>query len=343
MKRTSVIFKHPSEIELRRSNVPSPGEGEVLVQTQMSPISPGSEMLVYRGQFPLGLAVDDNIPALGRKFKYPLKYGYASVGQIIGIGRSVPKSRLNQKVFCFHPHESHYVVGQDQPIPVPADIDPTEALFLPNMETSVNFLMDGRPVIGETVVVFGQGIVGLLTTALLAMFPLNVLVTLDRFPVRREKSLKAGARISLDPDTPHMLEDLAAVLGSGSGDGGVDLVYEITGNPEALNQAIAIAGFGARVVVGSWYGSKKAKLNLGAGYHRNRICLISSQVSSLSPEFSGRWSKDRRLDAAWDMIRRVKPAGLITHRIDIRQAKEAYKLLDKKPQEAIQVILTYDH
>jgi 2-desacetyl-2-hydroxyethyl bacteriochlorophyllide A dehydrogenase len=343
MRRTSVIFKHPSEIELRRSNIPSPGEGEVLVQTHMSAISPGSEMLVYRGQFPLGLLVDDNIPALSRKFKYPLKYGYASVGQIIGIGRSVPKSRLNQKIFCFHPHESHYVVGQDQPIPIPADIDLTEALFLPNMETSVNFLMDGRPVIGETVVVFGQGIVGLLTTALLAMFPLNALVTLDRFSIRREKSLKAGARISLDPDTPHMLEDLAAAIESGSKTGGVDLVYEITGNPETLNQAIVIAGFGARVVVGSWYGDKKAELNLGAGFHRNRIRLISSQVSSLSPEYSGRWSKNRRLDAAWDMIRRVNPAGLITHRFDIRQAQQAYKLLDKKPQEAIQVIFTYDH
>ena len=342
MKRTSVIFKHPSEIELRRSNVPSPGEGEVLIQTHLSAISPGSEMLVYRGQFPLGLPVDDDIPALSRKFKYPLKYGYASVGRIVGIGRSVPKSRLNQKIFCFHPHESHYVVGQDQPIPIPADIDPKEALFLPNMETSFNFLMDGRPVIGETVVVFGQGIVGLLTTALLAMFPLNALVTLDRFPIRRQKSLEAGARISLDPDTPQMLENLATAIEPGAGNGGVDLVYEISGNPKALNQAIAVAGFGARVVIGSWYGSKKAELNLGAGFHRNRIHLISSQVSSLSPEFSGRWSKSRRLDAAWDMIRRVKPAGLITHRFDVRQAKEAYQLLDKKPQEAIQVILTYD-
>lgn len=342
MERISAIFKNPSEIELRRSSVPSPAEGEVLIKTHMSAISPGSEMLVYRGQFPLGLPVDDTIPALARQFKYPLKYGYASVGEIIEIGRSVPINCLNQKIFCFHPHESHYVVTQDQLIPVPADIDPTEALFLPNMETSVNFLMDGRPVIGETVVVFGQGIVGLLTTTLLAKFPLDALVTLDRFPVRRKKSLEAGARISLDPDTPHLLEDLAASIESGSGDRGVDLVYEISGNPEALNQAIGIAGFGARIVIGSWYGNKKTELDLGAGFHRNRIRLISSQVSSLSPEFSGRWSKDRRLNAAWDMIRRVKPAGFITHRFDVHQAKEAYELLDKRPQEAIQVILTYD-
>jgi 2-desacetyl-2-hydroxyethyl bacteriochlorophyllide A dehydrogenase len=342
MKRTSVIFKSPSEIELGRSDIPSPGRGEVLVKTLMSAISPGSEMLVYRGQFPSNLPVDANIPALGSKFGYPLKYGYASVGRIIEVGPSVSENFLNRTVFCFHPHESHYVVGQDQSIPVPADIDPSEALFLPNMETSVNFVMDGRPVIGETVVVFGQGIVGLLTTALLAMFPLNSLVTLDRFPDRRRRSLEAGARISLDPDSLQQPEDIAAAIDCGPADNGVDLVYEISGNPDALNQAIAIAGFGARIIIGSWYGSKNADLNMGAEFHRNRIHLVGSQVSSFSPEFSGRWSKDRRMDTAWNMIRRIRPAGFITHRFDVRRAKEAYELLDKKPQEAVQIILTYD-
>jgi threonine dehydrogenase-like Zn-dependent dehydrogenase len=43
------------------------------------------------------------------------------------------------------------------------------------------------------------------------------------------------------------------------------------------------------------------------------------------------------------MIRRLKPAGFVTHRFDIQRAREAYELLDKRPQEAIQVVLTYDH
>jgi 2-desacetyl-2-hydroxyethyl bacteriochlorophyllide A dehydrogenase len=343
MKRTSVIFKNPSEIELGQDPVPSPGEGEVLIKTHLSAISPGSEMLVYRGQFPSNLPVDEKIPALIHKFKYPLKYGYTSVGQIIEIGRSVQKSFLNQMVFCFHPHESHYVAGKDQLIPIPPDIDPMDALFLPNTETAVNFLMDGRPVIGESVIVFGQGIVGLLTTALLAMFPLSALGTLDPFPIRRKISLEVGAHFSLDPGTPDLQENLAAAVESSPSGGHFDLAYEVSGNPAALNQVIAVAGFGARVVIGSWYGNKKAVLDLGNEFHRNRIHFISSQVSTLSPEFSGRWSTDRRLYLAWDMIRRLRPAGFITHRFSIQRAKEAYELLDKRPQETIQVILTYDH
>jgi threonine dehydrogenase-like Zn-dependent dehydrogenase len=65
-------------------------------------------------------------------------------------------------------------------------------------------------------------------------------------------------------------------------------------------------------------------------------------VSTLAPQFTGRWSKDRRLTVAWEMIRRIKPADFITHRFEIQRVKEAYKLLDEKPGDTIQVVLTYE-
>ncbi len=342
MQRTSVIFKNPYKIELIQSPLPAPGEEEVLVKTRISAISPGTEMLVYRGQFPSTLPVDASIAALARPFGYPLAYGYASVGQVVEIGRSVKKELLGQTVFCFHPHESHYATRQDQLIRLSDDIDPVEAVFLATMETAVNFLMDGRPVIGENVVIFGLGIVGLLTTALLSRLPLDNLVVLDPHPLRRENAKLAGARLVLDPDAPEMLVEGNRVLKSASKEGGADLVYELSGNPAALNQALAIAGPGSRIVIGSWYGTKKAELDLGGSFHRNRIRLISSQVSTLAPQFSDRWTKRRRMKVALEMIRQLNPARFVTHRFDIQQAGEAYDLLDKRPQEAIQVVLTYE-
>ncbi len=341
MHRTSVIFKNPYEIELLQDTLPSPGSGEVLIKTHLSAISPGTEMLVYRGHFPPKLAVDNSITLLAHEFKYPLKYGYTSIGRVVETGPAVSNSWLDRMVFCFHPHESHYVAHQDQLIPVPGDIDLQEALFLPNMESAVNLLMDGRPIIGEAVVVFGQGVVGLLATALLATLPLSCLFTLDKWPLRRNKSLDAGAHITWDPALPDLLDELAAACESRSGNKDTDLIYELSGNPKALNQAVELAGFGTRIVVGSWYGTRKATLELGAGFHRNRTRLISSQVSTLAPEFSGRWSKGRRLNVAWEMIRRIKPADFITHRFDIHRAEEAYELLDKRPGETIQIVLTY--
>ena len=342
MNRTSVIFKNPHEVDLLREAVPSLRSGEVLIKTHLSAISPGTEMLVYRGQFPQKLPVDKNIKTLNQEFKYPLKYGYTTIGRVVEKGPAVSDGWLDQMVFCFHPHESHFAAHQDQLIPVPADIAPEEALFLPNMESAVNFLMDGRPIVGEAAVVFGQGVVGLLTTAQLATLPLSCLITLDKWPLRRKKSLDVGAHVTLDPAALDLQDKLAAVCDSCSGIENADLIYELSGNPEALNQAVGIAGFDTRIVIGSWYGTKRATLDLGADFHRNRIRLISSQVSTMAPEFSGRWSKGRRLNVAWEMIRRIKSDDFITHRYDIHQAGEAYELLDKRPGEAIQVVLTYE-
>jgi threonine dehydrogenase-like Zn-dependent dehydrogenase len=120
------------------------------------------------------------------------------------------------------------------------------------------------------------------------------------------------------------------------------LTYELSGNPAALDQAIAVTGFNGRIVIGSWYGQKRADLNLGGGFHRSRIRLISSQVSSIAPEWGGRWSKGRRLRVAWQMLQHVRPVHLITHRFPLEQASDAYALLDQHPEEAIQVLLTYD-
>ena len=123
--------------------------------------------------------------------------------------------------------------------------------------------------------------------------------------------------------------------------GEMDLCFEVSGAPEALEQAIAVTGFAGRVVIGSWYGQKRAALDLGGRFHRSRIRLISSQVSTLAPALSGRWSKARRFELAWEMLRQVRPSRWITQRFPVEQADEAYRLIDQRPGETIQVLLTY--
>ena len=341
MKRRSIIFKAPFEIEIAEETVPGVGPAEVLVETKFSAISHGSEMLLYRGLFPADMAVDETIPGLQRPLRYPLKYGYAAIGEIIKVGSQVNRELIGRMVYGLHPHASCFLAGVDEVFPVPPDIDPLDALFLANMETAVNFLMDGSPVIGEKVVVFGQGVVGLLSTALLARFPLTALLTLDNFRLRREASRRVGAHLTLDPAQPDSLEQAIQWLEPDASEGSADLVYELSGDPRALNPAIAVTGFDGRIVIGSWYGRKQAALELGGRFHRKRIRLISSQVSSVTPALSARWSKQRRLDTAWDMIRRVRPAQFITHQIPFSQAQEAFAVIDNDPASTIQVVLDY--
>jgi 2-desacetyl-2-hydroxyethyl bacteriochlorophyllide A dehydrogenase len=341
-QREVLYFQEPYKVEVRVEALPVPGPDQVLVETAVSAISPGTEMLFYRGQVPPGMAVDSGIAALQNDLSYPLQYGYASVGRVISLGQGVDSHWLGRMVFLFHPHESHFVTAASNLYPLPKDLPAKTAVFLPLMETAVSFLMDGRPMIGERVVVLGQGIVGLLTTTLLAQYPLATLVTLDHFPLRRRWSHQLGAHAALDPGALETAEELKTIFGDERPYLGADLVYELTGNPHALNQAIDLAGYEGRILIGSWYGQKQAPLDLGDRFHRNHLRLISSQVSSIAPRWRGRFDQARRLQTAWSMLARHRPEKLITHRFPLAQAGLAYDLLDQTPESAVQIIFTYN-
>ncbi len=333
MIRQSLYFVAPGQVELIEEELPALLPEQVLVETILSAISPGTELLFYRGLFPEDIQVDESIAALKQSAAYPLKYGYSLVGRVMAVGQAVDAAWQNRLVFAFHPHESHFNAGPSELIPVPADTSAEDAALLPNMETALNFVMDGAPLVGEHAVIFGQGIVGLLTTAVLAQFPLGSLVTLDRYANRRAASLELGARASIDSQDIERLKSLQP--------GGADLVFELSGSPPALDQAIDVTAYSGRVVIGSWYGRKQAALNLGGRFHRSRIRLVSSQVSSIAPELSGRWTKERRFSLAWEMLRKIKPSRLVTQRIPISQAASAYQLLDLHPEQSIQIVFTY--
>lgn len=341
MRRRSLYFLEPFAVAHREEVLPLPGPGQVLVHTLVSGISPGSELLIYRGQAPKGLAADATLPSLTGTLAFPLKYGYAAVGRVAAVGPEVDPAWQDRTVFAFQPHEDRFLAAVGDLHPLPPDLAPEEAVFLPNMETAVTLALDGKPLMGEQVAVFGQGIVGLLLTALLVRFPLAALVTLDRFPNRRLAGETLGAHASLDPASPHLRERLLTLLQGNRPYRGADLVYEVSGQPEALDLALAVLGFHGRVVIGSWYGEKISPLHLGGEFHRSRQQLISSQVSTIAPELSGRWQKPRLLELAWRMLREIRPRRFITHRLPFSDAAAAYRLLDQHPQDTIQVVLTY--
>jgi 2-desacetyl-2-hydroxyethyl bacteriochlorophyllide A dehydrogenase len=330
MNRRSLFFTGPRETAVRETRFEHSAD-EVVVETERSAVSAGTELLIYRDEAPSDLPADVTIGALDGDLDYPLRYGYAAVGEVVEVGDAVEEAWLGRSVFAFNPHDTAFAAAPSDLIPIPTAVSTAAMTTLPAVETASSLVLDGRPRLGERVVVFGAGVIGLCTVGLLASFPLERLVVVDPVATRREHARRMGADEAVAPD------GLSAAL---DGDD-ADLLYELSGQPRALDDAVATAGYDSRIVVGSWYGTKPATLDLGTNFHRDRISIESSQVSTLAPDSRGRWTKERRLDVALEHVNALDTASLVTHEIPFEEATSAYRLLEERPGDALQVLLTY--
>ena len=335
MKRAVLTFVGERQVEVQQEEVAPPGPGELAVRTLVSAISTGTELLAYRGQLPSDLAVDETLPALaGNAFRFPFRYGYASVGEVTGLGSGVDPAWMGRRVFAFVPHASAFVAAEKECFALPEGLDPERAALLASQETAVNVVLDAAPGLGERVVLLGQGVVGLLVTAVLARFPLARLVAVEPDERRRALATAFGATAVATAD------EARALLGPG----GADLALELSGNPAAVSPALALTGREGRVVLGSFYGSKTAPVDLGPHFHRGRLTVFSSQVSHIHPRLSGRWDRRRRFELAIDLLARENTHAdlgrLFTHRLSLEEAPAAYRLLDSGGGAALQVLFT---
>lgn len=330
-------FLGPKSVETRTVSCSKPNANSVRVRTHCSAVSAGTEMLVYRGELPDDLALDAVLDNMHERPSYPLQYGYACVGTIDELGANMSQDLLGKRVFAFAPHASHFLCDPVGLIPIPDDVSFEDAVFLANMETAVNLAQDGQALIGERVVVLGQGVVGLLLTGLMARFPLAKLIAVDGIQARRAFALRLGASAAFEPEKA--LEIVAAVDEQGTG---ADLIFELSGAPQALNLAINLAGYGSRIIIGSWYGKKSAAIDLGGSAHRNRLQISTSQVSTIAPSLSARWTKERRFATAWQMLSALKPSQWVNNRCHIDEAATLYKQIHEAPAAITQALLTYE-
>jgi threonine dehydrogenase-like Zn-dependent dehydrogenase len=340
MNAQAIFHVAPHTVDVRETETPDLKPGELLIEAHCSALSPGTESLIFGGGAPLNGALDDRLSSLCGDFRYPFKYGYALVGRVVATGSREDRDWLHRKVFAFHPHQTRAVVEVRDCYRLPEGTPSERALFLANMETALGLAMDAAPLPGEQGMVFGQGVVGLLTTAVLTQFPLSELITADPVPERRERSLELGAGLAIDPGKGREVAVLEECLFYDDGDG-LDFAIEVSGRTEALNQAIALCGFDGRIVVGSWYGRTAGLVDLGGVFHRRRQRLISSQVSNLDPRLTGRWSKERRLRLALSWLDRIVPERFITHRFPLTDCQAAFELAADQRAGALQVVFEY--
>lgn len=323
----------PHQVELRTEAVPPPGPGQLRVAASVSAISHGTEMLVYRGQVDPELPLD--LPTLAGGFAFPIKYGYACVGQVLDVGPGVNEFTPGDRVFALHPHQSHFLVPAGLVTRLPPELDPALGVFFANSETALNVAHDAAPRLGETALVFGQGVVGLLVTQTLRLAGAARVIAVEPDASRRALALAVGADAALAPGP-----DLAEAIRVHNQGRLADLAVEVSGAPAALQAAIESVLDEGTVVVASWYGRKPVTLDLGGHFHRGRIRLRSSQVGRLAPETAPRWDHARRAATVAALLPRLQLAPLQGPRLPLARANEAYRLVDAGV--AVQVVLTYE-
>jgi threonine dehydrogenase-like Zn-dependent dehydrogenase len=313
-------------VDLSPVDVPEPEPGQLLVRTLHSGISTGTELLCYRGQLDPDLPLDERIGSLGGSFRYPFPYGYSCVGTVERSGGTVPAGTL---VFAFHPHQDRFVVGEPDVVALPAGTDPRSATLFPLVETGLQLSLDAGQVAHETVVVQGLGPVGIITALLLQRSGADVLAA-DPLAERRDLAMSLGI-----PATAP--EELRSRLPAA----GVPLLVELSGAPAALADALPLLAHEGTALVGSWYGEQEVRLPLGRAFHRRRLTIRSSQVSTVPATLAGRWDVERRRRVATGLLDVLPLSTLATTEMPFEEAARAYEALDRRAPGVLHVALRY--
>jgi 2-desacetyl-2-hydroxyethyl bacteriochlorophyllide A dehydrogenase len=312
----------PGRGEIRSEPLTMPAADEVLVRARFSGVSRGTEALVFDGRVPASERQRMRAPFQAGEFPAPVKYGYASVGEV----EDGPQQLRGRVVFALHPHQTRFVVPVDAVHIVPDGVPAERAVLAANVETAINGLWDARPHIGDRIVVVGAGTIGCLVAWLAARMPGADVELVDTNPRRSTIAQRLGVRFA-SPD---------------SVGGDADVVIHASGSPEGLAVALRAAAFEATVVEMSWYGDRVVPLALGESFHARRLTLKSSQVGSVAPAQRPRWDSRRRMQLALSMLADPVLDALITGESAFDEMPAVMARLASAPGDALCHRIRYD-
>ena len=303
-------------MEIRELPAPRAAPGEVVVRTVCSGISSGTERLIFRGEVPESAALDDTIKAMAGTFRYPFRYGYACVGRV---------EEQDGLVFAFHPHQDVFAAAAGDLVSLPA-VPPAAATLFPLVETALQVTLDAGAGYRDRVVVLGAGVVGLLTSLLLARSGQRPLCA-EPLAWRRDLASSLGI-------TAIAPEELSGEK--------VPLVIEASGNTEAPARALDMLAHEGRLLIVSWFGSKPVPLPLGGAFHRRRLTISSTQVSTIPARLSATWTVTRRRAEAAALLPELPLDELCTHVFPFVNAGDAFRAVDGNAPGLMHAVLDYD-
>jgi 2-desacetyl-2-hydroxyethyl bacteriochlorophyllide A dehydrogenase len=340
----------PHEVALISYDDPPLQSGEVRAQAIMSGISHGTEMNLFTGNNPFREQEFDPELRLFVPRKEPLpgsiSLGYEWIGEVINIAPDVSRFKVGDRVHLPFRHRQTHTFHENMETslsrvaPLPDGFPTEQGIFLALAGVALQAIHDAHIKVGDYVVVFGMGVIGLLAVQLAKLNGASWVAAVDPLTARRELALSFGADAAYDPAN----EDAAYTIKANTPYHGADIAIEFSGNYRALNDAIRVVQMGGTVVAGGFYRNGGTPLTLGAEWHHNRVTLLSSMgVWGCPHRDHPAWNRERIHQAATELLAQGKliTDGLVTHRLPFEQAADAYQLIESQPEAAIKVVLTY--
>jgi len=329
-------YRNPREADIVEVDDYTIGaDNEVIVRNVVSCISPGTELTFYTGTSPLlGRDGGPRYPLIARSGAWWM--GYASVGEVVETGSAVETVKAGDLVFVKGPHSEYQKVAERHVFKIDGCGADTAA-FLELIVIALTGILDAEIRLGETVAVFGLGVLGQLVASMSGLAGARVIGVGRRNRRRMDIAARRGCDPVLTADA-HLDERLSEFTAGRR----ADWVFDATGNVRGLEAAIRAAHTNGEVIVVSGMQQDAAyPLPLGADFHFRRIILRSSQVGGIRPALRHRWDTGRRRRAAYELIPKLDIPSLVTHRIPFTDAPEAFALLDRRPERCLGMLLVY--
>ncbi|MCZ6679052.1 MAG: zinc-binding alcohol dehydrogenase, partial [Candidatus Poribacteria bacterium] len=233
MKGQRVVWPSQANVDIEEFELPALDGNEVLVATECSLISPGTERA-----FLLGLP--------NAQGSYPSYPGYSNIGKVVEVGPNVDGFAVGDRVASSRGHTSHFASSPEGLIKIADTTLPSEeAVFFNLCAISLQGVRKARIEIGEPVIVLGSGLIGLFAMQFAKLSGALPVISADLAESRLKLAMELGADYALNPtegDTAQHIDEITQGKGTA-------VVIEATGHPAAVNTAFTLAGWHGRVVL----------------------------------------------------------------------------------------------
>lgn len=226
MENRSILFVRPNTAEVLDRPKHTPGPGCVLVKTQVSTISSGTERANLTGELNVSI-YEEFTEAI-----FPRKGGYSSSGIVEAVGEGVTDLRPGDRVaMSWSVHAQYNCLPAHQVYKIYDDAISFQEAALWHIATfPLGAIRKCRLELGESAIVMGMGVLGLMAVKELRLAGAAPIIAVDPVPAKREKALAVGADHALDPFAPDFAQRVKAIT-----KGGVKAAIEVTGNGKALD------------------------------------------------------------------------------------------------------------